>query len=105
MQTLKKDFNSIAVARGELFALELPSNPSTGYAWKVSVEAGKAALLSQTVVTPQVSPDTGMVIGGGATSRYVFMAESAGDIELSAVYKQPFSKAPATPVKFKITVS
>lgn len=104
MQTLKKDFNEIAVRRGELFALELPGNPSTGYQWTVTVNEGKARLLSENLVTPKTPQGAGIFIGAG-TLRYVFMAESMGDIEISAVYKQAWSKEPVTPVNFKIRVS
>ena len=86
MKTLTEAFNQAVVAKGEFFAIELESNSTTGYRWDLQLKAGKASLVQKDYV-----PDTPMKIGTGGKETFVFKAEEAGAIEISAVYAQAWN--------------
>lgn len=75
MKKLSEQFNTIAVKKGELFAVELNGNASTGYLWDVKVTAGEA-----TVISRETLPENGknFSFGGGAVERTIFRAENDG---------------------------
>lgn len=103
MKKLSEQFNTIAVKKGELFAVELNGNASTGYMWDVKVTTGEAAVISRETIAHNNNP---MAIGGGAVERTIFRAETDGEIEIEAKWQRPWEKSnpPAKQAVFKISV-
>ena len=104
MKTLTETFNEISVQKGEKFAIELKSNPTTGYSWDFKVVAGQATSVRNDGI-PDVWPGK-RVVGSGITDRRVFSADALGTIEIEASYSRPWEKnPPAQKHRFKINVS
>ncbi|MDE2337550.1 MAG: protease inhibitor I42 family protein [Alphaproteobacteria bacterium] len=102
MKKLTGQFNTATVKKGETFAIELGSNPSTGYSWDVQLKAGKASLVKTDYKPDSKDP---MIIGGGGKEIYVFKAEETGTVDIEAVYRRPWDKSSAgKPLRFGVTV-
>ena len=103
MQKLTMEFNKVSVAKGEYFAIELPSNPATGYRWDLQLKAGKASLVMNDYIT-DAQPGS-MLVGGGGKEVFVYKAEESGTIEIDAQYKRDWeNKPPAKLQGFSVTV-
>jgi len=103
MKKLTEEFNKVSVAKGEYFAIELKSNPSTGYGWDVQLKAGKASLVMKDYIS-DAQPGS-MLVGGGGKQVFVYKAEEAGAIEIEAGYKRSWETTPPLKSKsFSITV-
>jgi inhibitor of cysteine peptidase len=105
MQTLTENFNTISVKNGETFAIELPSNASTGYSWDLHLQSGQASLVKQNFVSSAPPGRKGRV-GAGGTSVYVYKADAAGTIEIDAEYKRAWETGTpaAKTCQFHVTV-
>jgi inhibitor of cysteine peptidase len=102
MKKLTEAFNKAVVVKGEIFAIELDSNGSTGYSWDLKLKAGKATFLRQDYFSD--APPDSMTFGGGGKSVYVYKAEEAGVIEITAEYKRVWEKnPPLKSLNFKVT--
>ncbi len=53
MQRLSKAFNELTVKKGEVFAIDLDANATTGYLWDMRLTAGKASLVSRKTIHRQ----------------------------------------------------
>lgn len=75
---------------GQALTLTLPSNPSTGYRWKVKEPA--AAVLRS--LSPEVysAPGDEDVVGSAGVSTWRYQASSTGDAQLMLVYQQPWAE-------------
>lgn len=104
MKKLSEQFNMIAVKKGELFAVELEGNASTGYMWDIKVTAGEATLISRETIPTNPGK---INFGGGGVERTIFRAETDGEIEIKAKWQRPWEKSnpPAKQAVFKISVS
>lgn len=102
MKKLTEAFNKVTVAKGETFAIELESNPSTGYSWDLRLKAGKAKLVDEDFISSVSEPE---ICGAGGKEVFVFKAEESGTIEIEAQYKRSWeSKPPAKVQNFSVTV-
>jgi inhibitor of cysteine peptidase len=74
----------------------LPSNPSTGYRWRV--ENSASSVLH--ILSPEVysAPEEEEVVGSAGVSTWRFLANSTGDAQLVLVYQQPWA-ADVAPVQ------
>lgn len=74
---------------GQALTLSLPSNPSTGYRWRVQ-NAAPQILRS---LGPEVysAPQEADVVGGEGLSTWHFQAEAVGQGQLLLVYQQPWA--------------
>ncbi len=74
---------------GQTLTLTLPSNPSTGYRWRVN---NPAANVLQSL-GPEVysAPDAEELIGNAGISTWRFTAKAAGEGRLLIVYQQPWA--------------
>jgi predicted secreted protein len=107
MKKLSETFNSIAVKKGEYFAVELNNSGGTGYLWDVAVTAGKATLVrEETKDLSRPGPHGEPCCGGPILERTIFRAEEAGMIELQAELRRPWEKTspPARSHQFKVSV-
>ncbi|MBM3680534.1 MAG: protease inhibitor I42 family protein [Actinobacteria bacterium] len=66
----------IPIATGGRFAIELPANPSTGYAWRVVPPAGVSIASDELLPVPE---DQQGMAGVGTTQRWVFAVDTAAD--------------------------
>lgn len=81
---------------GQALTLTLPSNPSTGYRWRVE---NPAANVLQSL-GPEVysAPEEENVVGSAGVSTWRYQASSTGDGQLVLVYQQPWA-ADVAPVQ------
>lgn len=81
---------------GQTLTLTLPSNPSTGYRWRVE---NPAANVLQSL-GPEVysAPEEENVVGSAGVSTWRYQASSTGDGQLVLVYQQPWA-ADVAPVQ------
>lgn len=91
---------TIVLRAGEEFVIALPSNPSTGYTWDYTVDAGLVQFVSrefrsQATATP--------VVGTGGTDYLLFRAIKAGEAEITMVYHRPWeTSTPVPPQDHKV---
>ena len=76
--------------RGQLLAVELGSNASTGYAWEI-VEDG-SPVLEPAPVPASTAPPAPPMPGAGGTSRWRFRAAQSGASTLRLVYRRAWEK-------------
>jgi len=76
--------------RGQILAIELDSNASTGYAWEI-VEDG-SPVLEPAPVPASAKPAVAPMPGAGGTSRWRFRAAQAGTANLRLVYRRSWEK-------------
>lgn len=81
---------------GQTLSLTLPSNPTTGYRWRVQ-DAAPGVLRS---LGPEVyaAPEESGLVGTAGESTWRFQAQTAGDGHLVLVYQQPWAPE-VTPVQ------
>lgn len=81
---------------GQMLTLSLPSNPSTGYRWRVE---NPAANVLQSL-GPEVysAPEEDDVVGSAGVSTWRYQASSTGDGQLVLIYQQPWA-ADVAPVQ------
>lgn len=77
---------TVELAVGQVVAITLPSNPSTGYAWQII--AGDEAIIAQQGESEYVQGESMPGAGGMETLR--FAAQGAGTTMLTLGYKRPF---------------
>lgn len=88
------------VARGAVFPLRLPENPTTGYQWNLSITTG-LSLLNESYV-----PDdpTGKLVGSGGTHVWYLEATGEGEQGISGVYHRPWEPAEPGVTFFTLTL-
>ncbi len=74
---------------GQALTLTLPSNPSTGYRWRVENPA--ANVLRNLGPEVYSAPEAEEVVGSAGISTWRYQASSAGDAQLVLVYQQPWA--------------
>ncbi|MBK8797898.1 MAG: protease inhibitor I42 family protein [Anaerolineales bacterium] len=90
----------IDVAAGDWLAVELESNPSTGYLWLVTANDGAVLRL-----LPESGFEaTGDAPGAGGTQRFVFRALAPGEVELGIGLFPPGEELPEQIFDLVVTV-
>ncbi|WP_440950267.1 protease inhibitor I42 family protein [Methanosphaerula subterraneus] len=84
--TGEKNTTSITLPAGTTTTIELQENPTTGYAWNVTLSSG-LAIENNTYIPDSTSADR---VGAGGTHQWVVRGVSAGEQTFSAVYKRPW---------------
>ncbi|MGY4525967.1 protease inhibitor I42 family protein [Pseudomonas sp. UBA4617] len=74
---------------GQTLTLTLPSNPSTGYRWRVENPA--ANVLRSLGPEVYSAPEEEDVVGSAGVSTWRYQANSAGEARLVLVYQQPWA--------------
>jgi len=92
------DSQPINVGVGKEFAVELDSNPTTGYSWGVDFDSKNLSQVSKSY-SSSLSPP-GMV-GAGGTDRFTFKALAAGTTDLKFKYYRTFEPATIPPIQTK----
>lgn len=90
--------------RGQLLAIELDSNASTGYTWEI-VEDG-SPVLEPAPVPASAAPTVAPMPGAGGTSRWRFRAAQSGTTNLRLVYRRSWEKdvEPARTASYRVVV-
>ena len=91
---------------GQVLAIELDSNASTGYGWEI-VEDGSPQLEPAPVPASALPQETTPPMpGAGGKSHWRFKAVQAGDTQLRLVYRRAWEKevAPARIAEYKVRV-
>jgi inhibitor of cysteine peptidase len=94
---------SVAVGVGQRFAIELDSNPTTGYSWQLTAPPGGQVTLIDEDYTP-AGPQTA---GSGGVQRFTFEGTATGTTSLAFGYARPWETgvAPANTATFPVKVS
>jgi len=69
--------NAVYISQGQNFTIRLPSNPSTGYRWELSLYDNSSLKLVNQTFTSNVSTSS-TVVGAGGTDLFIFQATHAG---------------------------
>ena len=90
--------------RGQILAIELDSNASTGYAWEI-VEDG-SPVLEPAPVPARAAPAVPPMPGAGGTSRWRYRAVQAGTATLRLVYRRSWEKGiePVRTATYRVVV-
>ena len=90
--------------RGQLLAIALDSNASTGYAWEI-VEDG-SPLLEPASVPASTAPAAPPMPGAGGTSRWRYRAVQTGTTTLRLVYRRSWEQGvePMRTASYRVVV-
>ena len=93
----------VQVKTGDDFFIALPSNATTGYAWKAKIADGNV-LSSEGNVYQNPSSSAA---GAGGQQLFVFHANASGTTSIAFAYARPWEKnvAPAKSVSYTVTVN
>lgn len=93
----------IAVSKGSMFTITLPSNHTTGYQWRLAKQP-KPAILKQ-VSSTYVEP-SGKLLGQGGTEVWTFKAIGPGNPTIVMEYARPWERntQPAKTQVFSVSV-
>jgi len=100
---LSEDANAteVTVKVGEELVVELPSNPTTGYAWIVA-ESGPLTQVGEAEYTSEATPD---VVGAGGTETFTFEATEVGSGTLKLEYRRSWETGVAAEDVWSVTVT
>lgn len=91
------------IKAGNLMALKLDSNPSTGYRWDVVLDKaaeGKIERVGSSFIMPREDERT----GASGTEILVLAAQAAGEYTVNLEYKRPWEKQGFNKFSFKVVV-
>ena len=77
---------TVPLGLGQELSINLPENPTTGYAWNATVTDG--LLIVNTAYTPD--PQSAGMVGVGGTRNWTVRGVRAGTQQFDAVYVRPF---------------
>ena len=89
------------VAAGSQFAVQLASNPTTGYQWNATVSQG--LVITSTNYKQNANP--GNMVGVGGNQMWIVKANAAGKQTFSAIYKQPWMPTTGSETAFVLYVN
>ena len=92
---------------GETFVIQLASNPTTGYQWKMTPTGDPGVNLESSKYVPdtQTGTATDTMVGMGGMENWTFSAVSAGTGTLVFESIPPGKTTPAETVTFNVTVA
>ena len=82
--------NEVKLAVGQTYSIDLDSNPTTGYSWKLASPTNSVFMLVTNSYEPGKHP-TGMV-GVGGVEHWIFKTMQKGRAELTLEYMRPWEK-------------
>ena len=86
---------------GDMLAIKLTSNPSTGYSW--SIAQNNASLLQP--IKAKTNPSQSGMPRASGTQIFQFRAVNAGGEVLTLIYRRPFEQGVEAARKFLLTVN
>lgn len=94
--TGQKTSSAITLPAGTTTTIELQENPTTGYAWNVTLSPG-LLIENNTYLQDKGTADR---VGAGGTHQWVVRGVSAGNQTFSAIYKRPWEPATGNETQF-----
>ena len=98
MKRLEDPRGPLEVAAGELLAIVLPANPTTGYSWQVEADGAYLALVSQEFET------RGPGVGAGGREAFQFRALQPGGTRLLFRYRRPWEGQALETRDYRVTI-
>ncbi|HSJ52886.1 MAG TPA: protease inhibitor I42 family protein [Anaerolineae bacterium] len=98
MKRLEDPRGPIDAAAGEVLAIVLPANPTTGYSWQVEADDAYLALLSQ-----EFEP-AGPAVGAGGREVFQFRALRPGSTDLRFQYRRPWEGQAIETRQYQVTI-
>jgi inhibitor of cysteine peptidase len=94
------------VTVGQVFVVELPSNPTTGFRWNYQQD-GEPVVEQVGEPSYLLGPSPVGMMGGGGTETWTFRATKEGRETLRLEYARPWEKdaAPVQTIVFKLVVA
>lgn len=92
------DGRELTLGVGDVVALSLAENPTTGFRWDFAVKPEPAFTLVKSTFEPAKGPP-----GKGGTHRWQFQAVRPGSAEIELEYRRPWEKETPPNRKFKLT--
>jgi inhibitor of cysteine peptidase len=86
------------VAVGEVFAVALAGNPTTGYTWQACADAQYVALIGQTFEVQ------GPGVGAGGHEIFHFRAVRTGQTEIAFEYRRPWGGEVRQTKRFQVVI-
>ena len=93
---------AIKVKVGDVVAISLRGNPTTGYSWLTVLDGRPIMQAVGSTYTPDPQP-SGMV-GGGGTFLFTFKAAKPGQTQISLAYARPWEKGKPPLKTFAVTI-
>jgi inhibitor of cysteine peptidase len=95
---------TVTVRKGQIFALTLRSNPTTGYIWQLGKPPEDGVIQ---FIDNQYRGDKSGLVGAGGREIWTFKAVGTGETTIDLKYVRPWEKntAPAKSALFKVVVS
>lgn len=90
--------NMVVVKKGEVFTVNLPENPSTGYSWNLTTGDGL------TIKSDRYIPPAQQIPGRGGRHEWAIEASKAGPQKVSGIYKRPWEPATGSENTFQLNV-
>lgn len=91
---------TVSLEKGDVFTLELPENPSTGYSWELGINMG-LDFLEDGYIQDDAPQE---MVGVGGTHFWIIKADSSGSQEINAVYKQFWEEETGNEERFELTI-
>ena len=96
-----EDTTTIDVMTGDSFTIQLPVNPSTGYAWTANIPMGYVQV-SDDILEPDNADN---MVGQGTAERWVFSADTPGTGTITFDLLPPGKTTPEKTVTFTVNAS
>ncbi len=101
------------VVVGQLLAISLEGNASTGYSWEIEADGAPQLVLAPSPDTHTDTPaaagsgDAPPLVGAPSTTHWHFEAVQPGSTVVRLTYRRPWEKdvAPAKTAEFRVTVA
>ena len=101
--TEKDSGRPVEIRLGDSFTVELKSNPSTGYGWKMKDFPAEPRILE--MKSENFTAPRGELCGAPGKQVYRFSAASRGKTTLHLLYLRPWEKPPRPAAEFKLPVT
>jgi inhibitor of cysteine peptidase len=101
--TMADNGKSISLSSGDTFTVTLDSNPTTGYSWSVTDDAG--GIVQQQGTSAYTAASKTPIAGGGGTETLTFKAVNSGAGTLTLGYARPWEKGVAPVKTFSVNVN
>jgi inhibitor of cysteine peptidase len=93
---------TITVQTGEEFVIALESNPTTGYDWEESHDAGMLSLVNDNYEAGQKAKEG--LVGAGGTHYFKYKALKSGKTEITLTYKRSWEEESADQKIFTVDI-
>ena len=90
--------STIAITPGEVFAIELTENPTTGYRWSFTADAGL------TIVSSNYTAPSGTSAGAAGIRQLQLRADAPGEFSLHGTLARPWQGDSSAIQRCEITV-